>query len=468
MWKNLISNYKSIKNGARSAVFVCYILALLPLLTAIICGLFSLFTNNLPAFATLYSQYFYLLILFPLLLIAIDVTMVIAGKRRWRFSIKDFCKNYYEIIFIALFVLLLLISSLVQFAQNVYPNGFVADVKNPFNIGLGIPIMLLIGMSFLFGFGLKNRTIAENIIVCITMCSTILCILTLIDPKGNFIIHLPNNTNWSGMFNNSNYYGFYLTITTTILAGNFSLNPSKLIKWYSFCAMLLHFVVIFLNNSFACMLSVIIALIVLLILCQIYKRRFSFLATLPIICFVGISVVVSLFASKYYSNYIGFFYELQGLMSDIKDIFLNPTSASADLSGTGRFGLWRTSIKSILSHPLFGNGNTYTNPHSEYLQLAEIWGLPCLTMYLVSVIIVFVKFFRNFKGASYLTIILAVTCIGYLTSSLFGGIMPHIAPLFVMILGMFYRFCNVDRMKLKLQKSIKTEGIIITDQNVLN
>lgn len=467
MKTSILKNYNSIKNEVKASIWVCYILAILPVFTIILDCIFKIFNVTNLSFLHLYSQYTYLLILFPIIFILVDIIAVLCGKRRLRFNFKEFILSYLEIIPLAMCFLLIITSSIVQIIQDSSLNGFTTDVSSPYHLATGFPIILLIAMCFLFGFGIKNRNIATHILFAIVICSSILCILILIDPKCDLFFHNPSNTNWSSVFCNSNYFGLYLTISILLLAGLFCFS-TKTMRWLSFVALLLHLFVLFLVNTFSSMLAVFIALITLFILQNVRLKKFSFLSLLPLFAFVAISLIVQLFAQSYYSKYIGFFVEIKQLAIDIKNIFTDYNSTLADNAGTGRFKLFKESIKQILDHPLLGNGNTYTNPHSAFLQLAEIWGLPCLTLLIISFIMSTIRFFKHFKSQSSLSIITFIAIEGFLICSLFCSIMPHITPLFLMIFGVFVRFYNIDIKKNKLQKTIKTDGIIITDQNVLN
>lgn len=467
MKPSILKNYNSIKNEVKASIWVCYILAILPVFTIILDCIFKIFNVTNLSFLHLYSQYTYLLILFPIIFILVDIIAVLCGKRRLRFNFKEFILSYLEIIPLAMCFLLIITSSIVQIIQDSSLNGFTTDVSSPYHLATGFPIILLIAMCFLFGFGIKNRNIATHILFAIVICSSILCILILIDPKCDLFFHNPSNTNWSSVFCNSNYFGLYLTISILLLAGLFCFS-TKTMRWLSFVALLLHLFVLFLVNTFSSMLAVFIALITLFILQNERLKKFSFLSLLPLFAFVAISLIVQLFAQSHYSKYIGFFAEIKQLAIDIKNIFTDYNSTLADNAGTGRFKLFKESIKQILDHPLLGNGNTYTNPHSAFLQLAEIWGLPCLTLLIISFIMSTIRFFKHFNSQSSLSIITFIAIEGFLICSLFCSIMPHITPLFLMIFGVFVRYYNIDIKKNKLQKTIKTDGIIVTDQNVLN
>lgn len=462
------SNYNAIKNEVKSSIWVDYILACLPIITILLSCIFAIFNIYNPNFLHLYSQYTYLLVGFPLLFIAIDVCGVLLGKRRFRFNCKDFISKYYEIVPLTICILLILISSIVSLVQDNSLNGFTTNVSSPFTLAIGFPIILLISMCFLFGFGVKNRNIATHIMLAVCLCSTLVCVLALIDPKCELFFHKPSNIYWSSVFNNSNYFGLYLTLPTLLLAGVFAFSSSKRLAWASFCAFIVHTLVLFLVNTFSSMLAIFIALITLFVVKNVKNKKFSIRSTLLIITFVGMSLIVQLFASNYYSKYIGFFNEIKILASDIKNIFTDINSTLAESAGTGRFKLFKNSVKTILQNPIFGSGNTYANPHSAFLQLAEIWGLPCLTLLIVSIILSIIKFFKYCRYFSTLSLITFFAIEGFLICSLFCSIMPHIAPLFAMISGVFCRYSNIDISKQKLQKSITTPGIIITDQNVLN
>ena len=465
---NILKNWNTYKNGPKSSVIVCYYLSFLPVIVSLLFGIFSLFNATNFKFLYLHLQYIYLLVLFPILFVAIDVTRMIRGKYKIRFSIKAFLKEYPEVFVFASVLIWILISCISRVIQGIVPNGFESVGFSIFAIYQGFPFFLFYAMCFCFAFSLKSRKIAENIIISLIICSTILAIFSLVDPTGNITFQSLGNTNWCSVFFNSNYYGYYLSITTILCFGSFMINDNKPTKYTALGLGTIHLLVCFLNNSLACMLSVFLTLVIAPILLLIKNRKFDWKTLLPLIIFVILSQITLLFSKWYYSKYENFFSQLANMFYELFGLIKDPTSPASVTYGTGRAELWLDSIKQIFSkNILFGNGRTNSLPHSEYLQLAEIWGLPCLTLYLSAIIIIFIKCIKNLKILTPITLTLLFSCISYLISACFGNIMPHIAPYFIMILALLTRWSNVDIKKAKLQKQIQTDGIEITDNNVL-
>lgn len=462
-------NLKGYKNGCWSSVFVSYYLSLLPLIVSFFYTIFNLFGATSFNFLYIHLQYSYLLILFPLLFISIDITRILSGKYRFRFSVKNLIKNYPETLLFLGVILWVFVSCISRIIQGVTPSGFRANGSSIYSLEQGFPFYLFYAMCYVFAFLLKSRKIAENITLSLIICSTILALFSLFDPTGKLAFQSLGNTNWCSVFFNSNVYGYFLSITTILCFAWFMLKEEKVVKYLLLASGVIHLVVVFMNNSLACMLSIFITLIVCVIIFSIRKKRFDWQYLLPIGAFIVLSQICTLFAPHYYSKYENFFVQLANMFCEIIGIVNDPLAPANATFGTGRVELWKNSIKEIIyGNPIFGNGNTYSQPHSEYLQLAEIWGLPCLTFYITAFIIIFIKYFKNLKHLSSLTHVLFVVVLSYLISACFGNIMPHIAPCFIMVSALLVRWLNVDILKANLQKQIKTEGIVISDNNVLD
>ena len=463
----LTKNLKSYKNGTWSSVFICYILSLLPVIVAFLYTIFNIFDCTNLRFLYQHLQFSYLLIIFPILFVLVDISRVIRGKFKIKFNFKDFAKSYPETIILLFALIWIITGSIFRLVSDIAPSGFEAKALNVYNIYQGLPVFLFYAMCFMFGFLLKSRKIAKNILISTTICSLILVIFSLNDPTGQLTFQSTRNTYWSSVFFNSNYYGYYLSLTTIICFGLYLFEENKIMKWLFFSAGVLHTFVCLLNNSLACMLSVFVVLTLIPIIVNIKNRSFDWKTLLPIAVFIVLSQFVLLFGKSYHSNYQNFFLQLLNMFKEVVNFIKNPSAPQNQSFGTGRVGLWIESLKEIGKNPIFGNGKTNHLPHSEYLQIAEIWGLPCLTLFLASIIIILVKTFKYVRKLDTLTIIVMFAVISYLISAIFGNIMPHIAYGFTMLLGILVRWLNIDIKKTKLQKEIQTEGIIITDKNVL-
>ncbi len=468
MKNTLLKNYNSIKNGFKSSVHICYYICLLPVILIALNLLFGLFGNTTHKFLQHYNQAVYLLMLFPIIFVATDVVGVLFFKQKLRFNTKSFLRTYPEVLVLLCVLIFMLVASVLQLLLNYQHNGFEVSTLNVFNLGQGLPFFAFYALCFGFAFALKSRKIAEHLCVVLMAVSSILCILSLIDPVGNLKFLSGGNTNWCSMFYNSNHYGYYLTITTVLCAGIFVFTRHSLLKSASIFSFVLHCFVVFLNNSFDAMLCILIVLFVLSIVACINQKKFRLHYFFPLFSFVATSFAVTFFAQSYYSKYVGLNNELVNFVKDIVNIITDPNSSESLVAGTGRWQIFKDSVKNILSSPIIGTGNTSATPHSEYLQIAEIWGIGCLLFYLAFSIIIHIKAIKNIAHLSSLSLTLWLVVLGYQLSALFGNIVPHVAPYFMLVLGIFVRFLNVDIKKHKLQKQIKTSGVTINDNNVLN
>ena len=197
-----------------------------------------------------------------------------------------------------------------------------------------------------------------------------------------------------------------------------------------------------------------------------FKKKFNYTYLVPLGIFIVLSFVMIPFARlDGYSTYRSFFSQVVGL---IKDIFLvsadilssDPTSELAKKAGTNRWGLWLMAFEEIKNSPIFGTGNVRLRPHNEYLQFAQVWGLPSMIIYISAFVVIFVKAIKHRKKLSNLSITLSF-CVGtYLISALFGNTMPHTIPFFALFLGFIVRWLNHDITQEFDEKEIKTNNLV--------
>jgi len=119
-----------------------------------------------------------------------------------------------------------------------------------------------------------------------------------------------------------------------------------------------------------------------------------------------------------------------------------PASEEAAHAGTDRWSLWMEAFKEIKDSPLIGTGNVFLRPHNEYLQFAQVWGLPSLIIYLSAFVVIMVKAIKNRKTLSSLSLTLLFCVLAFLVSAVFGNTMPHTTPFFALFLGFLIRELN--------------------------
>lgn len=124
-------------------------------------------------------------------------------------------------------------------------------------------------------------------------------------------------------------------------------------------------------------------------------------------------------------------------------------TSKADSAGTGRWGLWKNTLKYISERPVIGwgiegiaerleldSGGLNNRPHNEFLQYAAFFGIPAAVLYICGLAGVFIHSWKKrFEIGKYSVACLSVA-FTYIFSSLFGNTMFYTAPFLFIFLGL--------------------------------
>lgn len=241
----------------------------------------------------------------------------------------------------------------------------------------------------------------------------------------------------SATFYNSNHYGYFLTIAVLMSAVQFVDGQAQRTRSAGMISFLLNTAALLLNNTFGCILSS--AVVLVLITGMIFRRQpdRKWRATAVLILFFAIPAAASVMTDGLVENVTTF-------VEDLGNIFAgSPDAASA---GTNRWGLWITAFQYIRAHPILGFGCEGTaarmmseagvaNPHSEVLTYALDYGIPGAVLYTLGVIAVFIRYIRFGLDRQPEAMMAFAAALGYFISSMFGVAMFYTTPFFFILLG---------------------------------
>lgn len=446
MKKGLLKNIEEYK-GLKSPIWLAYIILCLPFFAIIFSILSSISGIGHTELSSLSGQY---ILFFPLcvcLFLCIDLYRLILKERQFD-SIKSTFKNYPELFIFAGFLLCITLASVLQTIFLDTSTAWIAKIKHLF-VHEGIPFFYFYALCLLCGFFIKDRSIANHLLVFFMVISAFLGLLVFIDPTGQFVFHEICNTNWAGVFINSNHYGYFLLLSTLVAATSFALTDKKSLKIISLILLIEFLILLMFNDTLGCLLACFIALILLPIVIGIRERKFCIKSAIPLALFIIISVIASFIASYYHSTYTLFFGQFANLFSETSTIIKDPTGSASMSAGTDRWERWLDAIDQIVSSPIIGTGDVLLRPHNEYLQYAASFGLPALLIYVSAYVVMFVKAIKNIKKLSYTTLVCLFAIGGYLISAFFGVTMPHVLPFMTLILGLAIRWLNKDILSQK-------------------
>ena len=295
-------------------------------------------------------------------------------------------------------------------------------------------------------------------ILCISLfVSILLCLFAVIDPSGNLLwFHHNHNTSWASLFINSNHFGYYLSIFVSLLAIMLCFAEKKWFKIFTIIAFVFVCFVLFFNNTLGTILAIFAALVLLPFGLWLLKGKLKFKYFIPLIIFIVVSILSSFVAEFVASSYNSFWKDLLNLTSETGEIIKDPTSDAAAHAGTDRWKLWLNAFDEIAYSPIIGTGNIHLRPHNEYLQFAQVWGIPSVIIYLSAFIMIVVKSIKHRKKLSDLTIVILFSVLTYMISAFFGNTMPHTYPFFMLFVGFLIRTLNDD---IKKDEKVETQPI---------
>ena len=290
-----------------------------------------------------------------------------------------------------------------------------------------------------------------------------------------------------GTFHNSNHYGYYLAVSIALTSamlinhlstsfgkkgGNHSGSHSegeeeekaeadqsgeekkqgmgdKIITLVIWTLVLgIQCVALAYNNTLGAWLAVLFTYIFLFIAYRVRDGKFNFWVLAPIGFFLIISIVSSLFTKSIFSSVIK-------TVTDVGEIATG--AATADKAGSGRWKIWKATVRHIIDRPIFGNGIegllrifaiegvSTGSPHNEFLEYAAFFGVPAALAYTVGCVSVFIHGIKYRKELNAITLVCMAGGFAYLVSSFFGVCFYYTVVYPFIFLGLALNFTKRDR-----------------------
>ncbi|SHH38725.1 O-Antigen ligase [Clostridium collagenovorans DSM 3089] len=355
------------------------------------------------------------------------------------YSTKEYIKNNIHHILLLLMLTYSLIASIN--ANNTVLSFYGDNFRRE-----GFFRYLSYAGFYISALNLKNEKYKKIFYYVLVGVSTILSILTILQFYELRVSVLSMYITYAGIFNALNHFGYYLTITTVIVAILCVQETNKYLKALCYFQYSLMIMAMIINNTFATYIAVLMGLIFLIIgyFIKGEKNRKYFI---PLIIFTFISIVMN----SLYGGLIGENFSI--LSSDTKKIMM--MSDDRGRAGSDRWMLWVSGIDFVKEKPLLGYGPDnleeeyrkigiyQSRPHNEYLQHAVCLGIPALLLYLSALFNIFIRNFKRRKILNEGNIIALVATFAYLASAFFGNTMYYTAPYFFIILAIAAQLSNL-------------------------
>ncbi len=361
-------------------------------------------------------------------------TYIVFDEKRYS-AIGKFIKSNIMLLPLGLMLIWAFISLFhsPDFEKSLYGSGYINE---------GFFTVLEYAVVFLSAYAIRQELKISKMVILWTfvIMAGLICFIMW----GALVVDYNfGTTKKTGVFNNSNHYGYFLAMSTT---ATFALLVYSKKDWQ------------------VALLAVLLALNVHnLLYCNTLGANFAFIGGIIFIICSGamtkkirwMNLIIAFFVtglvvfidevvgiSKMWKQYVSFFEDL-GILAD------SATGGSSDpnLVGTGRYSLWKRTIAVIKQVPWFGKGmdlyyanNIYDKrldvPHNEYLAMASNIGIPGLVLYLVMIIWWFAKAVYQKDNMSIIDLSIMAGAFAYLISAFTGNSFTYTYPYFLVFYAM--------------------------------
>lgn len=351
--------------------------------------------------------------------------MILSGVK-----LKQFVKDNIAIVFFAVFILLMFISTCINGFTDIALNGEIYRHESIFNYVQYFCIYFFVS-SFI-----KKEKIKKVTEYIFLISSMILSIVSIIDTNIVSLSDLlADGTGLSAVFYNSNHYGYYIAMSISLSGVLFVIEDNKILKCLSLINYIMNVYLIVFNNTFGSYLAGIFGMILNIIILYICNKKINILSVVMLLVLIAESLLVS---DSIIENILA-------LTNDLHKIA--DQNELVDNVGSHRGILWKTTLKAISERPLFGFGTegiydrleatgACTRSHNEFLQYASFYGIPAGIMYICGLISVFLRGLKYKRTIDGYTIAALVTVFTYLVSSFFGNSFYYVTPFMFIFLGL--------------------------------
>ncbi len=411
-----------------------------------------------------YSQMYFTFcsMLLTVFLLAYYVVKIYVGVERRRLNLGRFIQDNLILLPFVFMLIWALISTYKSpyFEKSLYGAGYINE---------GYFTVLQYAVVFLSVYAIRDeiKWSKEAILWSFIVLAGIICIVFTGIEITNYKI--PTSLK-SGVFNNSNHYGYFLAMSSTATFG--ALVYSKR-RWQMLLALLLlpfNVFQLLACNTLGANIAYICG-IAFLICSGLITKKLDWKMLLVACALSGIVNLVLEVSGRtnMWSSYVELFKDVKRIISPSSGGEGGGDTGSA---GTGRFGLWKRTIAVIRQVPWFGKGldlyhnnNIYDTTldvsHNEYITMASNIGIPGFVMYFGTVIWWFVRAVRARKILTVCDLTLLATAFAYLISAIFGNSFTYTYPYLMIFLAISMQKPQFRQEKYKkLQESNSVENLL--------
>lgn len=365
--------------------------------------------------------------------LALAVLLLAAERAGMLFGpARDLRRDYLPLVLFGVFLALALVASILSPTESTWSgDGYRRESILTYAGYLGF---------FFLASQVLSPTRRRFLVALVLGLVSVTCVVTLVSVVGDGW----GSGSWAALqrptayFHQFNHYGYLLAVGGALAASGALVAARRAVRWALLPVFGMILLTLLLNDTLGAYVALLAGCIVVVVWLAAMRRLRGWSA----LAIVIVIVLVHAFAE---AAGIGALVELGSLGDDARAV--SAGAADAASAGTGRWGLWVTTLEQIAASPWLGHGVEgiadllpvgFGRPHNEYLQYAAFFGIPALLAYLAAVITVFVRVVRRWDAVDNVTVCAATAAGTYLVSACFGNTMYYTAPLLFLLLGVVW------------------------------
>ncbi len=273
-----------------------------------------------------------------------------------------------------------------------------------------------------------------------------------------WLLRISGNTKagMTGSFYNRNHFGYYAAVACGLACALFvakipefrkGIRGKLLVILLGGAAFLLSYTLAVVNTLGA-WIAVLFVHFFLFVVYKIKDGKWNF----HVLISLGVFVLATLFASIWHK---ALFTSILKTIFDLKNILEG--ADDADKAGSGRWLIWKLTVRHIIDRPLFGNGiegllakitlegSSTGSPHNEYLEYMGFFGVPAGLAYISGCVSVFLHGQKYKKELNAVTLVCLAGAFAYLVSAFFGVCFYYTCTYPFIFLGLGLNFAAEDQ-----------------------
>ena len=340
-------------------------------------------------------------------------------------------------VFFAAAVILMLVSQLFNDIEHT-PNYYAFSLGESFGMELSYFIFILFGATQVRVESHKQFLIRTQIIASLIVVAAA---FVLWHTQVDSTVFYDWTPRFSSMFTNTNYYGYYLSVSVPLAGAAFLYEKGLLWKIIAGVAFAANTVGMSCCNTTGSWVAGALSVIFIVVTHLIIEKKVNWQALALVVVFAVCLFIPAHMLGTFEENWSTLGRDLGNIVEGNEE---------AEHAGTDRIKLWNAALDIVDEKPFLGIGfegvkyREYVGPpynirpHNEFIQYALFHGIPMCVAYVIGCFAIFLRALLKKQKLSGATLACLCAAFGYLVGSFFGLTVYSTAVYLFIFLGMGY------------------------------